>query len=79
VIEELKQSVVAKAAMIKRYEARNEHQRQNRVFEVEEGRLYQELDGKDRNEILILAADEARSFWSSIWEILYNTILRLNC
>ena len=78
-IEELKQSVVAKAAMIKRYEARNEHQRQNRVFEVEEGRLYQELDGKDRNEILILAADEARSFWSSIWEILYNTILRLNC
>ena len=67
VIEELKQRVVAKAA-IKRYEARNEQQRQNRLFEVDQGRLYQELDGKDRNEILIPDADEARNFWSSIWE-----------
>ena len=59
VIEELKQRVVAKAAKIKRYEARNEQQRQNRLFEVDQGRLYQELDGKDRNEILIPDADEA--------------------
>ena len=68
VIEELKQRVVAKAAKVKRYDARNEQQRQNRLFEVDQGRLYQELDGKDRNEILIPDAGEARSFWSLIWE-----------
>ncbi len=68
VIEELKQRVVAKAAKVKRYEARNEQQRQNRLFEVDQGRLYQELDGKDSSESLIPDADEARKFWSSIWE-----------
>ena len=68
VIEELKQRVVAKAAKIKRYEARNEQQRQNRLFEVDQGRLYQELDRKVRNESLIPDADEARRFWGSIWE-----------
>ena len=66
--EELKQGVVAKAAKVKRYEARNEQQRQNKVFEVEQGRLYQGLNGKERHGTLIPDIDEARSFWSSLWE-----------
>ena len=44
---------MAKAAKVKRYEARNEQQRQNKVFEVDKGRLYQELDGKERHGTLI--------------------------
>ena len=68
VVEELKQRVVAKAAKVKRYEARNEQQRQNKLFEVDQGRLYQELNGKERHGTLIPDIDEARSFWSSLWE-----------
>ena len=67
-VEELKQRVVAKAAKVKRYEARNEQQRQNKLFEVDQGRLYQELNGKDRHGTLIPDIDETRSFWSSLWE-----------
>ena len=53
VVEELKQRVVAKAAKVKRCEARNEQQRQNKLFDVDQGRLYQELNGKERHGTLI--------------------------
>ena len=67
-VAELKQRVVVISAKVKIYEARNEEQRQNRLFKVDQGRLYQELDGKERHETLIPQVDEARRFLSSIWE-----------
>lgn len=77
VIEELTQRVVAKSAKInKRYEARNEQQRQNRLFEVDQGRLYQELDGK--SEILIPDADEAQNTGAQYGETKWSTTSRLS-
>ena len=67
-VEDLKHRVVAKATKTKRYEARNEQQRQSRLFEVDQGRLYQEFDGKERHETLTPDVDEARNFWTSRWE-----------
>ena len=40
VLEELEQRVVAKAAKVKRYDARNEQQLQSRLCECDKGRLY---------------------------------------
>ena len=49
VIEELKQRVKAKAAKIKKYEERNNQFLQNRLFQTNIKRLFEKIDGKERN------------------------------
>ena len=49
VIEELKQRVKAKAAKTKKYEERNNQFLQNRLFQTNRKRLFEKIDGKERN------------------------------
>ena len=44
-IEELKQRMIAKNAKIKRYEQRVNQFRQNKIFNVDQKRIYKELNG----------------------------------
>ena len=46
VTEELKQRVTAKAAKLRRFEQRANQYRQNRMFQYDQKKLYQELDRK---------------------------------
>ena len=53
VIEELKQRMIAKSAKIRRFEQRNEQFRQNRLFEVDEKRIYMEFNGGRERSIVV--------------------------
>ena len=44
VIEELKQRMLAKSAKVKRYEQRIEQFRQNRIFDLDQKKIYAELN-----------------------------------
>ena len=44
VFEELKQKIIAKAHKVKRYESRIQQYRQNRLFYINQGRLYTDLE-----------------------------------
>ena len=48
VIEELKQRVTAKAAKVKRYKERMKQYRQNKLCQMNQKRVYQELNEEDR-------------------------------
>ena len=69
VIEELKQRVKAKAAKIKKYEERNNQFLQNRLFQTNRKRLFEKIDGKERNYEIKPDAEESKTFWSNIWGI----------
>ena len=69
VIEELKQRLLAKAAKIKRYGDRITQYRQNRMFAVEQKKVYKELNGRTSGECVIPDAEESKKFWSEIWSI----------
>ena len=45
VIEELKQRMLGKSAKVKRYEQRIEQFRQNRIFDLDQKKIYAELNG----------------------------------
>ena len=67
VIEELKQRMLAKSTKVKRYQQRLEQFRQNRVFDLDQKKIFAELN---RNEIRsndAPNAEEYRKFWSNIW------------
>ena len=66
VIEELKQSMLAKNAKVKRYVQRIEQFRQNRIFDLNQKKIYAELN---RNEIRsndVPNAEECTKFWGDI-------------
>ena len=67
VIEELKQRLVAKAAKIKRYEQRGEQFKQNQLFNQDQKRFYQQLNGNIRYEGIIPDVEASKTFWSEIW------------
>ena len=69
VIEELKQSMLAKNAKVKRYVQRIEQFRQNRIFDLNQKKIYAELN---RNEIRsndVPNAEECTKFWGDIWGV----------
>ena len=67
VIEELKQRLKAKSYKIKRYESRIEQFRINRMFNQDQKKVYEKLQGKQREENVIPDAEESKIFWSNIW------------
>ena len=70
VIEELKQRILAKAAKIYRYEQRIEQYRINRLFKVNQKKVYNELYGQTGSSNGDMPnADESREFWSGIWSV----------
>ena len=68
VIEEVKQRIKAKAAKVKRYDDRVKQFRQNNLFRSNQRQLFKELDGKSDDEQAAPEPDEARTFWSGLWD-----------
>ena len=70
VIEELKQRILAKAAKIARFEQRVHQYRINRLFKVDQRRVYNEFNGQmGSNKGDIPNTEESRKFWSGIWSV----------
>ena len=70
--EELKQQIRAKAATLKRCKNRVNQYRPNRLFQSNQSKFYQELDGKSHEENIIPDKKKPREFWSGIWEKNFN-------
>ena len=64
--EELKQRIMAKAGKVKRYQKRIDQFRQNKLFQTDQGKVYQELNGTQTNGIAP-ESEDAKQFWSNIW------------
>ena len=65
----MKQRSLAQAAMIQRYGDRITQYRQNRMFAVEQKKVYKELNGGPGGKSVIPDAEESKKFWSEIWSI----------
>ena len=67
--EEVKQWMLSKIAKVKRYKQRIEEFRQNRIFVLDQKKIYAELN---RNEIRsndVPNTEECPKFWSDIWGV----------
>ena len=64
VIEELQQRISAKALKLKRYKSRLKQYRQTGTFKNNQKALYEELDGKMRQGLVMPDAEESIKFWS---------------
>lgn len=67
VAEELKQRIKANTAKINKYEERNNQFVQNRLFKTNQKRLYEKIEGIERNHEIVPDAEESKAFWSNIW------------
>ena len=66
--EEIKQRIAAKTAKIKRYSDRISQYQQNRTFQNNQKRFYQNVDcGEKQKESQAPQSEQARDLWSSIW------------
>ena len=68
VIEELKQRITAKSQKIKRYDNRIEQYHQNRLFQNNQKKPFERLEGIERGEEEIPDAHATKEFWRNIWE-----------
>ena len=69
VLETIKQRIIAKEGRLKRYRNRVNQYYQNRTFQNNEKRFYQQLNGQVKNsEEAKPNANEAKRFWSNIWD-----------
>ena len=67
-IGESKQIILAKAAKLSRYEQRIQQHRINRLFKVDQKKVYNELNGQTGSSNGdIPNAEESRTFWRGIW------------
>ena len=74
--EEILQRITAKTAKINRYQQRVNQFQQNRFFRNNEGQFYKQIDGSEEGEeIVILDAQEAKTFWTDIWAKKWNIIM----
>ena len=69
VIEELKQMILAKSAKVKRYQQRIEQFRQNRIFDLDQKKIYTELNKNGIRSNNVPNAEECTKFWSNIWGV----------
>ena len=69
VLETIRQRMIAKEGKLKRYRNGINQYNQNRTFQNNEGRFYQQLNwqigGKEQEKS---NAEEAKRFWSDIWD-----------
>ena len=65
VVEELKQRL-AKSATVKRYEQRVEQFKQNRIFDLDQKKIYAELNRNGIRSRVVPNAEECPKFWSDI-------------
>ena len=70
VIEELKQRILAKAAKLSRYQQTIQQYRINRLFKVDQKKVYNEFNGQTESSNRdIPNAEESRTFWGGIWSV----------
>ena len=67
VIEELKQRLNAKSFKLKRYEQRIDQFRVNKLFQQDQKKVYQELNGKEQARDAVPDSEESKQFWANIW------------
>ena len=67
VAEELKQRITAKSATVKRYTDRVNQYKQNRLFQSNQARFYDELDRPQRVENINPDPAQIKNFWNDIW------------
>uniref|UniRef100_A0A1X7TKV2 Reverse transcriptase domain-containing protein n=1 Tax=Amphimedon queenslandica TaxID=400682 RepID=A0A1X7TKV2_AMPQE len=67
ILEELKQRLVAKSGKVRRYEQRIKQYTQNCLFNSNQKRFYQQLDGGIEKEGFGPDAKQSVSFWKRIW------------
>ena len=69
-IGELKQIILAEAAKLSRYKQRIQQYRINRLFKVDQKKVYNELNGQTGSSNKdIPNAEESRTFWRGIWNV----------
>ena len=69
VIEELKQRMIAKSEKIKRYDQRINQFRLNRMFNIDQKKVYMELSGGGMRQSETPDAEDSKKFWGNIWGI----------
>ena len=69
VIEELKQRMIAKSEKIKRYDHRINQFRLNRMFNIDQKKVYKELNGGEVRTNDVPNAEESKKFWGDIWTV----------
>ena len=67
-LEEINQNVLAKEGRLKRYQLRVKQYRQNRTFQNNERKFYQQLGGDDTKTYQQPDAIETEQFWMKIWQ-----------
>ena len=67
-LEEINQKVLAKEGRLKRYRQRVKQYRQNRIFQNNERKFYQQLGGHDTKTYQQPDAKETEQFWTKIWQ-----------
>ena len=65
--EDLKQRLIAKSKKVQRYKNRNKQFVQNRMFETNQPRFYEELDGNSNSSQVTPDPEEAKQYWDGIW------------
>ena len=68
VTEELKQRISAKSEKLRCYRARGNQYRQNKLSQCNQKALHQELGGKVTPAQVPSNAEEAKEFWSILWD-----------
>ena len=75
VIEEINRRLQAKSAKLKRYQKRIHRYQVNRLFQQDQKRVYQQMNGTSRNFNEVRPdAEESQQFWRDVWgkEISHN-------
>ena len=67
-LEEINQKVLAKEGRLKRYRQRVKQYRQNRTFQNNERKFYQQLEGSDTKTYQQPDIKETERFWTKIWQ-----------
>ena len=67
-LEEIYQKVLAKEGRLKRYRQKIKQYRQNRTFQNNERKFYQQLGGDDNKTYQQPNAKETERFWTKIWQ-----------
>ena len=67
-LEEIHQKILAKEGRLKRYRQRVKQYRQNRTFQNNERKFYQQLGGDDNKTHQQPNAKETKQLWTKIWQ-----------
>ena len=67
-LEEINQKVLAKEGRLKRYRQRVKQYRQNRTFQNNERKFYQQLGGHDTKTYQQPDSRKTERFWTNLWQ-----------